>query len=331
MAPQPQLVNPESWEQKEVQIRLERAEEFAKLTPQEQQKTLDQEKIKFHQEQTKARENLGYKKFESTHPDLARTKEEARQKADELAKFEKNLDQKNKKEGLKEKPEDLDLKRFKEILTAAEENITKRKSFEFQSIDLDNKGQRVTHQAFMTKLLDHSQKNEDLTAGQIWQRIEQKAALPTQISLQIEVDMGEDKGNHLGLTNLRLEVSLASLLDGHFLEKLTNFTNMVFFAAELHHRQGQAEQKKPLPPEPDKNAAAKVDQTTVQAAAPFGLTSLVTNGSILPSIGAFQAGQTTAAAFSFNQGAVWGTFDTQKVPANPRELQEAYDKLTADK
>ena len=58
----------------------------------------------------------------------------------------------------------------------------------------------------------------------------------------------------------------------------------------------------------------------------FAITQLDSNGGLQGADQAFENGETAPVAFSFNNGSVWGTFESHGAPNNPKELQEALDK-----
>jgi hypothetical protein len=328
----PILSQPESWEQKEIQIKLERAEEFAKLTPDQQNKILAEEKIKFEKTKAAAREDLGYKPFKPGQKKAETIRQEDEEKARELAKFEGG-DKGKRAPGApeqKDKPKEMttpEMKRFMEIFNAAVENISGKKPFEFTSMSVDNLGQPAKHHAIMKKLVDHSQFN-DLKPEEISRRLQHQETSPWQIGLQIEIDMGEDQKNHLGLTNLALELSVASLMDGHFSEKLVRFTNLAFFAAALHKK--NKEKQMAPPKDVAKKNELKIDQTSTNQAQKFGVSKIGEDAALAVVAPAIAIGPNAPAIFAFNQGSIWGTIDSQGTPANPKELQETLDKISKE-
>lgn len=332
--PNPTQVNPESWEQHETQIRLERADEFAKLSPAEQQKILSEEKIKFEKMQKEAKTELGFKPFDpaKAKADRPTPEQEAAERQKALAKFERSLntpaDAKSKKDGSKEKETPFDEKRFYELFEAAVDNIHGQKPFEFQSVALNDFGAKSSHLAKMTKLTDFSQK-KDLPPAEILSRLKEKKASPNQITLRVEVDMGENQNNDLGLTNLSFEIPLVALIEGRFIQKLTKFTNLVFFAALLHDREAKKETKPAA--EPPKPKSGELEKPIKEKPFnKFGLTKVDENGSLRGGSGAFEQGDTSTVAFACNNGFIWGTFDQHRVPNDPKELQEALDKTSLE-
>lgn len=282
-----------------------------------------EEKQKFEQSQAKVREDLGYKPFKpgQKSPEVLKLEEEEKKR--ELASLE-GKDQ--KKEQAKEFPS-AEMKRFMEIFNAAEENIYWKKPFEFTSMSLDDFGRPSKHHAVMKKLVDHSQ-HEDLQSDKIRQRLEKKETKPWQIGLQIEIDMGEDKNNHLGLTNLELEVSVTSLLEGHFSEKLARFTNLAFFAASLHQKSKNSQMEKPK--EKASKNEPKINQSATTQGQKYGVSKIGEDAALAVIAPAIAIGPNAPAAFAFNHGSVWGTIESQGNPANPKELQEALDKISKE-
>lgn len=323
----------ESWEQREAQIRAERAAEFSRLSPEEQQKLLAGEKKTFEESQQKLRQDLGYGQFKaerSPGPSDRTVEDQEREQA--VAEMEGRLLERDSRAAPQEKNEQeslLDLKNFLILFDAAVDNISGHKPFEFPSVALDDFGRPVTQKAFMRQIFDHSQSHK-LRTDQIRERLLKKEARPEQISLDMEIDMGEDQNNSLGLTNLHLRLSLASLAEGHLTEKLARFTNLVYFAAFLHHRQQSqlpvtpAEGNRPRP-------ATEQDNLYSQQKRRFAIGELSANGGLQLGDGIFEQGQTGTVVFSFNNGAVWGTFDEQGAPASPHQLQEALDKINLEK
>lgn len=331
--PSPQPVAIESWEQKEAQIRQERAEQFAKLPPEEQQKILEQEKIKFQQEQERLKKDLGYGDFdpESHQAKIKHGQEhEAAAKKTEIAEMEAKLRQpkpETEHQEVKEKTPNIELAKFLTLFDAAVENIKQQKPFEFMSVALDNFAQPIKQKAYMKKLFDHAQK-ADLPPAKIRERLTKGQTKPEQISLELEIDMGEDKNNHLGLTNLQLKVSLASLIDGQLTDKLARFTNLVLYAAVMHDRQKKATTQekttqRPAPTDREKELTKETEK--------FAITQVKDQGGLFGSDKDFEQGLSSPVAFSFNNGSVWGTFDSQGAPANLKELQESIDKTSKEK
>lgn len=332
---QSQQLKFDSWEEREKQIRLERLYEFAKLSPQEQQKILQEEKIKFQKYQEQARESLGYKKFNSENINLSedQKKEEKLQEA-ELLKINQELQQgdqvQSEKSGENEIADDINedklFKRYKEMYFAAVENISKKISFEFSSISLNDKGRNSIHKAFMTDIIDNSEgEKKENDYSKIWQKIERKEISPNQITILFEIDMGEDKDNNLGLKNLSLEIPLGALLDGKLSEKLSRFTNIIFFAADQYKRRNNFN----IQGRNQDNEQKPVKILTNQELQKIGITR-INEGPVRPNIGEFAKGNTNTIAFSFNNGFIWGTLDSFNLPQNPQQLSEAIDKKQTD-
>jgi hypothetical protein len=336
-AKQSHLNQNESWEQREVQIKLEQAEQMAKMSPEQQAKFLLEERARFQEEQVKLKKELGYGEHydpAKAKADPARQKEEQQQKEAELRFFEHREDPDRAKKMTPEQKESLQKQEFKKYFDAAAENIEQKKPFDFKSVALDNFGRQVIHQARMVKLTDHSQKN-DLKPAEIWQRIEKKQAKRSQIGLKFDVDMGEDKKNSLGLTNVSMEISLESLMEGGLTEKLSRFTNMVYFAAQAHDRARQTE----LPASPatgtDKPKTAKPEKKTNPALEQnykkYSINYSDKGEGQVNSAGALEQEGGSPVVFSLNNGEVWGSFRPETVPNNPKELQEALDKIANEK
>ncbi len=333
-AKQSKLNQTESWEQKEVQIRLERAEEFAALSPEKQAEILVREKAKFQEEQARLKKELGYGEHydpAKAKVDPARQKQEQEQKEAELRVFEHREDSDQSKKMTAEQRESLKEQEFKRYFEAAVVNIEEKKPFDFRSVALDDFGKQVVHQARMVQLLDHSQKN-DLKPAEIWQRIENKQAGRGQIGVKFEIDMGEDRKNNLGLTNVSLEISLESLMEGGLTEKLKRFTNLVFFAAQSHDR---ALKKQPAatPAGPSKTARPerKENDALERNYKKYSLNYSDKDSRLATPEGAVKQGGTTPVAFSFNNGEVWGSFNPDSAPVDPKELQEALDQIGNEK
>lgn len=332
--PTPAQGNHESWEQHETQIRLERADEFTKLSPAEQQKILAEEKTKFEKMQKEAKTEFGFKPFDpvKAKADRPTPEQEAADRQQALAKFEQSLnsspDSKPKKESPKGKEAPFDEKRFYQLFEGAVDNIKGQKPFEFQSMSLNNLGSQSSHSAKMLKLTDNSQK-KDLEPGEILSRLKEKQASPNQITVRVEVNMGEDQNNNLGLTDVSFEIPLASLMDGHFIQKLTKFTNLVFFAALLHDKQ-KKQGLKPGAETPNSKPGEAKKPTKEQPFNKFGLIKLAENGGLQGGAGAFEQGDTSTVAFACNNGFVWGTFDQHRAPDDPKELREALDKSNTE-
>lgn len=325
-----QLDTNESWEQRETQIRLERAEEFAKMSPTDQIKVLEEEKVKFNKEKEEARKTLGFQKFDPKASAKAKQQthyDEQSFKDRELAKFEQTLDKKNAKADTEaaERAPQVDQNRFNELYQAAIHNIESKKPFEFQSMAVDDHGRLASHFARMTKITDHSQKN-DLSPAEVSDRLSKKQTKPEQIGLTIDIDMGEDQNNHLGLMNLRLELPLASLQEGHFSEKIAKFTNIVLFAATLHDKQQKVANSKPAEVDQKKSFSQDIEKIKEKS----GLKTLRNEGGMNnnPSL---EQGDLSTVTFSCNNGAIWGTFDQHGISADPKELQESLDKITIEK
>ncbi|MCC6643462.1 hypothetical protein IT411_01825 [Candidatus Peregrinibacteria bacterium] len=309
--------SPESWEQKQAELEKDNADMLAKMTPEQKADFLAKEKIEFQKNQDKLRADLGYKKFDPEEHKKAL----AGQK--ESTGFEQSLDKK------KEKLPPADLKRFYELFTAATENIDGKKKFDFQSAAIDDLGKPVQHLARMSRLTDHSQKKV-LQPAEILDRLQKEEASPFQIGLQIDIDMGEDKNNHLGLTNLSLEVPLVALLEGNFSERISHFTNLVLYAAVMHDKQ-QKEQAKAAPavagvPQQPSKTVEKFEQEEQK----FGLSQVGSSGSILPSHGGLEFGDTSTVTFNCNNGSVWGLLDLNAKPASGETLQESVDKISKE-
>jgi hypothetical protein len=331
----------ESWEQRRVQLELERAEEFAKLSPEKKALVLQEEKLRFEQEQSRLKKELGY----SDHYDPAKAKAspeqqkaEQRQKEQELRDFQKSLSRDQKTDRSSRESEIMHLEEFHRYFNAAQENIQLKKAFPFKSVSVDDFGRQVKFAGRMVKLVDHSPdlKEKDLKPGEIWQRVEQKKTKPSDIGLKIEINMGEDKNNHLGLTNIGFEMSLEYLMEGGLSEKLSRFTNLVFFAAMMHERQN----KLALPVQPDVRSGAPAKKigeeqkklTAInQALQKFSVMQNGTNERLSGSQGELNERKITTVAYSINNGQIWGTFDSHGAPVNPRELQEALDKINLEK
>jgi hypothetical protein len=326
----------ENWEQKEVQIKLERAEEFSKMTPEQQAKVLVEEKARFQEEQAKVKKDLGY----GEHYDPSKAKADPRQrdleakaKAEELAMFEHREDSGQSKKMTPEQKEVLEKKQFKEYFNAAAENIEQKKPFEFHCVALDDFGRQVAHQARMIKLIDHSQRN-DLKPAEIWERIEKKQAKRGQVGLKFEIDMGEDKRNSLGLTNISMEMSLQSLMEGGLAEKLSRFTNLVYFAAQAHDRAkpdtpppAATGTERPKTAKPEKKANPALEQNYKK----YSINYSDKGENQINSTGALEQGESAPVVFSLNNGEVWGNFNPNSVPNNPKELQDALDKIGNEK
>ena len=306
----------ESWEQREAQIRKEKADEFSKLTPDEQAKILAKEKAEFEADKAKLRNDLGYKPFDPEKHKKSSTG------------YEHSLDKKTDK---KDKLPPEDTKRFYELFNAAAENIAGKKAFPFEAAAVDDLGKTPKFKAVMSKLTDHSEKAE-LNPEQILERLNQEKASPYQIGVTVVIDMGEQKDNHLGLTNLSMEIPLASLLSGHFTDRIAQFTNMVLFAAALHDRQ-QKELSKIAPAfskqdkKPESPTLEKISKTQNQ----YGLQVYDTSSQVTPTIGALEQGDTSAITFACNNGSVWGQVDLSHKIASGVELQEAVDKISKEK
>ncbi|MCC7432395.1 hypothetical protein IT412_02605 [Candidatus Peregrinibacteria bacterium] len=325
-----QLDTNESWEQRETQIKLERAEEFAKMSPADQVKVLEEEKVKFTKEKEEARKSLGFQKFDpkaSAEAKKQTSKDEQTSKDSELAKFEQSLDKKSPQAQpeASEKDSQVDQKRFNELYQAAIRNIESQKPFEFQSMAADDHGRLANHFARMTRITDHSQKS-DLSPAEVSDRLLKKQTKPEQIGLTIDIDMGEDQNNHLGLMNLRLELPLASLQEGHFSEKIAKFTNIVLFAATLHDKQQKVSNSKPAEIDQKKSFSQDLEKIKEKS----GLKTLRSEGGLNnnPSL---EQGDLSTVTFSCNNGAIWGTFDQHGISSNPKELQEALDKIIIEK
>lgn len=328
--PSPQPASIESWEQKEAQIRQERADQFTKLSPEEQANVLAEEKVKFQETQAKLKEDLGYGDFDPKEHQAKlksdRQKEAAAKQA-EVNQMEENLrrpkEEAGPKESKEQKPE-IDLAKFLSLFTAATENIKQKKPFEFESAALDDFARPVKQKAYMKELFDHSQKAV-LREEQIRERLEKGQAAPEQISLTLEVDMGEDKNNHLGLTNLQLRLSLAALTDGHLTEKLARFTNLVLYAAVMHNRQkvaGVRQQRTGTQYENEADKTKEIKKETEK----FAITQMGESGGLQNASRVFELGETGSVVFAVNNGAVWGTFESHGAPVNPKQLQESIDK-----
>lgn len=306
----------ESWEQREAQIRKEKADEFSKLTPAEQAKILAKEKAEFEDKKNKLREDLGYKPFDPDKHKKASTG------------FEHSLDKKTDK---KDKLPPEDLKRFYELFNAASENISGKKAFPFEAAAVDDLGKVAKFKAVMSKLTDHSEKTE-LNPEQILERLNQEKSSPYQIGVTVVIDMGEQKDNNLGLTNLSMEIPLVALLSGHFTERIAQFTNMVLFAATLHDRQ-QKEMNRLVPAgtkvdkKPNSPTLEKITKTESQ----YGLNVYDASSQINPTAGALEQGDTSAITFACNNGSVWGQVDLSHKMASGVELQESVDKISKEK
>lgn len=324
----------ESWEKKDAQIRLERAEEFSKLPPEEQEKILAEEKIKFHKAQQKLKQDLGYGDFDPGHQgseDKKREDRERKEQADALEDLEDEMDTNIEAPSKAEKQTELETaeqKRFEALFQAAEENIEQQKDFQFTSAALDDFGRQIKQSAYMRKIVDHSQQKA-LNSREVWARLQKGESRPNQIGVVIEIDMGEDQNNSLGLTNLRLELSLASLLDGHFSEKLSRFTNLVLYAAVMHARQKQQSSVPVM--QDDREGSPAGNERINTELSERGVSQIGENGGLDMAKGIFESGRTGTVAFSFNNGAVWGTFEEHGAPNNPKELQESLDKTNIDK
>ena len=319
----------ESWEQREAQIREERAAEFSKLTPEEQQKILTAEKTRFQEARSKLKTDLGYGGFDPAGQKKAeaanrKAEEEAHQR--EIENEEKKLRESQGAGEHREQQATPELTRFLVLFDAAVQNIEQKKPFEFESVALDDFARPVRQHALMRQMFDHSQK-DSLSPADIRKRLEKGTAKPVQISVTVEIDMGESKNNSLGLTNLGLRLSLASLIDGHFSEKLSRFTNLALYASVLHDRQKNAE-----PPKATRDQAVppREEGRFQKEREKFAITQLAENGGLLGADKAFETGATNTVAFSFNNGSVWGTFDTHGAPVNPKELQESIDKTNKE-
>jgi len=340
---QNQLPSPERWEDKEAQIRLERAEEFSQLTPAEQAKILTGEHEKFLREREKTKQEMRYGEFnpaakENAQEKAAREKREQEQTAKELAALEGKT--KGGKPAPKEKGQSREQRekeraeKFKTYFNAAGENIEKKVDFQFKSAALNDFGKEVVHHARMIKITDHSQK-ADLKPEEIWKRYEKKEAKEGQIGLQIEINMGEEKNNNLGLTNLKMEIALSSLIDNTFSEQMKKFTNMVFFAAHMHDRQVQllpatpeaAREQKKKPDGKENKQQKALDQAYKQ----YSINQAADHGGLEAAAGYFEQERTGTVAFAFNNGDVWGTFDSASTPVSTKELQEALDKINQEK
>lgn len=322
----------ESWEKKEAQIKLERAEEFSKLSPEEQEKILAEEQIKFQQAQKKLKQDLGYGDFDPDQvgaSDKTGEEEEKKEKVAALENLEAEMDTKTEApSGAEKVPETEAQKRFEALFQAAEENIEQQKDFRFTSAALDDFGRQIKQTAYMQRIVDHSQQ-KNLDSREIWKRLQKGESRPNQIGLVIEIDMGEDRNNSLGLTNLQLELSLASLLDGHISEKLSRFTNLVLYAAVMHDRQ-----QKQLPVQAakdDRETSPAIDNNIDKELSDKSISQVGDDGGLNMAHGIFEGGRTGTVAFSFNNGAVWGTFEEHGAPHNPKELQESLDKTKIDK
>lgn len=323
----------ESWERKEAIIRAERAEEFARLSPEEQQKILAEEKKAFEQSRQKLRADLGYGSFDQDAAKKPALSPEAEEQEKALAAREmeqklSNPEPPGRPAEKKEHHSTVDLPKFLALFDAARENIARQKPFEYQSVALDDFGRPVSQRAYMRGLFDHSQQLA-LDPDKIRQNVLKGKTRPEQISLDIEVDMGEQGDNSLGLTNLRLRLSLASLAEGQLLEKLARFTNMVYFAAHLHDRQKklpvsgkEKEETGPVSPQ-----HIEIEKQKRQ----FKFGQLAADGGLRQSDGLFTGGNTGTVAFAINNGAVWGTFETHGAPSSPLVLQEALDKINLEK
>ncbi len=328
---QSQQLKFDSWEEREKQIRLERMDEFSKLNPQEQQKILQEEKLKFQKSQEQTRESLGYKKFNSENIDFSEEKEEEEKlQEEELLKINQELQQgyqpSVKKEKQSNQNEEQLYQRYKEMYFAVVENISKKLSFEFRSISLNDKGRNSIHKAFMTDIIDNSEGGKkESDYSKIWQKIEKKEMSPNQITILFEIDMGEDKDNNLGLKNLSLEIPLGALLDGKLSEKLSKFTNIVFFAADQYQRKNNFN----IQERSQNNQQKPVKILTDQELQKIGITR-INGGSVRPNIGEFAKGNINTIAFSFNNGFIWGTLDSFNLPQDPQQLSESIDKKQKD-
>lgn len=306
----------ENWEQREAQIRKEKADEFSKLSPTEQAKILAKEKAEFEANKSKLREDLGYKPFDPEKHKKPSTG------------FEQSLDKKTDK---KDKLPPEDLKRFYELFDAAADNISGKKAFPFEAAAVDDLGKTAKFKAVMSKLTDHSEKSE-LNPQEILERLNQEKASPYQIGVTVMIDMGEQKGNHLGLTNLSMEIPLIALLSGHFTERVTQFTNMVLFAATLHDRQ-QKELSKIAPnaPKSDKKPESPTLEKITKTEKQYGLNVYDASSQVTPTAGALEQGDTSAITFACNNGSVWGQVDLSHKMASGLELQESVDKISKEK
>ena len=306
----------ENWEQREAQIRREKADEFSKLSPAEQAKILAKEKAEFESNKSKLREDLGYKPFDPEKHKKTSTG------------FEHSLDKKTDKK-VKLPPEDL--KRFYELFDAAADNISGKKAFPFEASAVDDLGKTARFKAVMSKLTDHSEKSQ-LSPQEILERLNQEKSSPYQIGITILIDMGEQKDNHLGLTNLSMEVPLVALLSGHFTEKVAQFTNLVLFAAALHDKQ-QKELSKIAPniTKTDKKPESPVLEKISKTESLYGLQVYDAASQINPTAGALEQGDTSALTFACNNGSVWGQLDLSGKMASGVELQESVDKISKEK
>lgn len=315
MADQPN--NPvESWEQRETQIRKEKADEFGKLTPAEQANILAKEKVDFDASKKKLREDLGYKPFDPEKHKKSSTG------------FEHSLDKKTDK---KDKLPPEDLKRFYDLFNAATENISGKKEFPFEAAAVDDLGKTARFKAVMSKLTDHSEKTA-LNPEQILEHLNQEKSSPYQIGVTVMIDMGEQKDNHLGLTNLSMEIPLVALLSGHFTERVVHFTNMVLFAATIHNKE-QKEISKIIPagPKTDKKPESPTLDRIHKTESQYGLQVYDTSSQVTPTVGALEHGDTSAITFACNNGSVWGQVDLSHKMTSGVELQESVDKISKEK
>ncbi len=314
--PAPKKRSPESLEQRQKDRAAE--EEISGLSAEERKKRQEEQRLKYEKEKAEIKKSL--------YGDLATEKPAA------SSDQKPERPEESKKPKSNEQKEKEDRENFKKLFDAAVENIKSKKAFRFEGIDADNLGRPASHLATMTALLDHSQKGEKKPED-IWKRVENKQAKLGQIGLQVEIDMGEQKNSNLGLTNLKMEISLESLMNGGFIEKMTRFTNLAFFAAHLHSRQQkEAPQAFEVPqPASSKKQKTPLEQDVEKNYKNYGITSVADKGGLENTDALFEQGRTDTVAFSFKNGAVWGTLDTQGAPADPQKLQEAVDKLPKEK
>ncbi len=306
----------ESWEQREAQIRKEKADEFSKLTPSEQANILAKEKADFSASKNKLREDLGYKPFDPEKHKKSSTG------------FEHSLDKKTDK---KDKLPPEDIQRFYDLFNAATENITGKKAFPFEASAVDDLGKTARFKAVMSNLTDHSEKLE-LNPAQILERLNQGKSSPYQIGVTIVVDMGEQKDNNLGLTNLSMEIPLAALLSGHFTERISHFTNMVLFAATIHDKaQKESSKIASASPKTDKKPESPILDRIHKTANRYGLQVYDTSSQVTPTAGALEQGDISAITFACNNGSVWGQVDLSHKMASGAELQESVDKISKEK
>ena len=319
--------NPESLE---LQAQRRRDEEFSRLPPEEQARIRAEEREKRRQAQERLNQAFYGNLLQDTTTDDKPNDEPQTDKA-------KPLDSKNTADNHEsETPSvrtnnerrEINLERFLILFDAAVANIDGNKPFGFDSAALDDFGNMSTQNAYMRRLIDHSQMGGSDASG-IRSRLENKKTRPEQISLDIEIDMGERKHNStLGLTNITLRLSLASLMEGGLSEKLTHYTNLVYYAVQLHTRQKQLQTTKP--DEVDTNRRQTQQTEIDEQKRRFALGELSENGSFQQIDGLFAQSTTNTVAFSCNNGSIWGTFDSHGAAVNRLELQEALDKISIE-